>query len=83
MWSCPRKHRPKRGDGRATQHRVAVPKTRIFFFGKEWHGHARGHGQAVPKFWLVRVSVSAFLSSFWVVFWLGIVFRLFWWFFVD
>jgi len=32
---------------------------------------------------LARVNVFAFLWSFWVVYWLGIVFSLFWGFFVD
>ena len=32
--------------------------------GQRWHDHPRGHGQAVPNFWLARVSVSAFFMEF-------------------
>jgi len=44
----------------------------IFFQGKEWHGHAKGHDQVVPNFWLAKVSVSAFCGVFGLCFGWGL-----------
>ena len=80
-----RKHGPKWGGHiRAIQHSVVVPDHWNFFFGETgWHGRARGHARLCQISGLARVSVLSFLCSIWVVLWLGIVFRLFWGFFVD